>query len=283
MRAPTSSPPGSRTSPPRVPDGAPAPGRLAVHDTGSGPALLLLHAFPLDASQWDHQVASLSGSHRCLRPDMWGCGGTPPHPEPLSVTLDAYADAVLAELDAREVEKAVVAGSSMGGYAAFALLRRAPQRIRGLVLASTRAGDDTEQQRDDRRVMAERALREGVEFVVEPMVQRLLAAPAREQAHITDPLRGRIRRCTPEGIAACQSAMAARPDSTPLLGSIDVPALVISGDHDAVISAADSDAMAAGIRGARREVLPGIGHLGNLEAPAVFCGLLQDFLDGLAG
>ena len=77
---------GSRSSPGPGPgtSGAPQqPPELALHDTGSGPSLLLLHAFPLDASQWDHQVAALSGEFRCLRPDMWGCGSSPELPDPL--------------------------------------------------------------------------------------------------------------------------------------------------------------------------------------------------------
>ena len=263
-----------------MPDGG-AP-RLTVWETGDGPALLLLHAFPLDASQWDHQVAALSGGWRCLRPDMWGCGATPPHPDPSAVTLDGYAAAVLAELDERGVGEVVVAGSSMGGYTAFALLRRAPERVRGLVLLSTRATADTDAQAEDRRSMAERALREGVEFIVEPMAQRLLAPAARAEAHISDPLRGRVRRCTPEGIAACQFAMAARPDSTDLLATVTVPTLVVAGDHDAVISGAETEALAGAIAGARLEVLAGVGHLANLETPAAVSALLDGFLAGIA-
>ena len=87
---------GSRSSPGPGPgsSGDPhQPPELALHDTGSGPSLLLLHAFPLDASQWDHQVAALSAGFRCLRPDMWGCGESPELPEPLLATLDGYAAA----------------------------------------------------------------------------------------------------------------------------------------------------------------------------------------------
>jgi 3-oxoadipate enol-lactonase len=123
----------------------------AVHDTGSGPALLMLHAFPLDSSQWDHQVAVLSGSHRCLRPDMWGCGSSPALADPGLATLDAYAEAIIAWLDRTGVGQVVAVGASMGGYVAFALLRRAPARVRALVLASSRAAADAAEQAANRR------------------------------------------------------------------------------------------------------------------------------------
>ena len=107
----------------------------------------------------------------------------------------------------------------MGGYTALALLRLAPERVSALVLASSRAAADTPEQAKNRRKMAGLALRDGVETAV-PMVKRLLGPRARGEPQIADPVVGRIRRCRPAGIAACQSAMAGRPDSTPLLGLV---------------------------------------------------------------
>ena len=254
------------------------PPRLALHDTGAGPSLLLLHAFPLDASQWDHQVAALSGGFRCLRPDMWGCGESPELPEPLLATLDGYAAAVLRSLDAAGVSEFVAVGTSMGGYAALALLRLDPERVSALVLASSRATADTPKQADNRRKMAKLVLRDGVETVV-PMVKRLLGPRARDEPHIADPVVGRIRHCRPAGIAACQAAMACRPDSTPLLGLVDVPALVIQGDQDAIVSLDEAREEAAVLPRGELAVIPGVGHLANLEDPPAFTATLREFLD----
>jgi pimeloyl-ACP methyl ester carboxylesterase len=238
----------------------------AVHDTGTGEAVLFLHAFPLDASQWDHQVAALSSELRCVRVDLWGCGTSPPPPagEP---TLDGFATAVLAALDSRNIDRVAVVGLSMGGYLAFALWRLAPQRIRSLVLCNTRATADAAASRGDRLAMADQVEREhSVESIVEPMVARLLSPGAQAEAHIVDPLRGRIRRCTPAGIAYAQRAMAARPDSTALLATITVPALVIAGTRDAIIPTPEVLAIADGIPGARYVELD-CGHVSNLEMP----------------
>ena len=249
----------------------------AIHDTGTGAPVLFLHAFTLDASQWDHQVAALSDDMRCIRVDLWGCGSSPAPPagEP---ALDGFAAAVLAALDSLNIDKVAVVGLSMGGYLAFTLWRLAPQRIRALALCNTRATADTAAARGDRLAMAEQVEREqSVESIVEPMVARMLSPGAHDEAHIVDPVRGRIRRCSPAGIAFAQRAMAARPDSTALLASIDVPALVIAGSRDAIIPTQEVRAMADGITDARYCELE-CGHLSNLERSRAVNQELATFL-----
>jgi 3-oxoadipate enol-lactonase len=249
-----------------------------VHDTGSGPAVLFLHAFPLDASMWDTQVAAVSDRYRCLRPDAYGCGSSPPPPPRL--TLDDVADGIAAALAERGVESAAVVGLSMGGYTAFALLRRAPSLVRALVLCDTRAAADTEQARVDRLVMAEQVRRNAsVEGIVEPVVARLLAPQSAAEYHISDPVRARIRRCTPAGVIACQEAMAARPDATRQLAGIAVPTLVMCGSLDAVTPPDEAQRMAAAIPGAQLSLIEGAGHLSNLERWDAFNATLHGFLD----
>lgn len=251
---------------------------LRVHDTGDGPPLVFLHAFPLDASMWDHQVAAFSGRFRCLRPDVYGFGSSPAPPAGMS--LDDVAQAVVEALDARGVGAVTVVGLSLGGYVAFAMLRRFADRVSRLVLCDTRAGADSEQARADRLRMAEEVRAAGsVESIVEPMVGRLLAAQGAAEFHVSDPVRGRIRRATPAGVAAAQEAMALRPDSTPQLGAIRVPALVLVGSQDAVTPPDEAERMAAAIPGAELRVIEGAGHLSNLERWDDFNAALAAFVD----
>jgi pimeloyl-ACP methyl ester carboxylesterase len=167
----------------------------------------------------------------------------------------------------------------MGGYVTFALLRRVADRVGALVLCDTRAGTDTEQARADRLAMAAQVRRDGVEGIVEPMVGRLLAPHSATEFHISDPVRGRIRRATAEGVAAAQEAMAGRPDSTALLGSISVPTLVVVGAQDALTPPEEARRMADAIPGARIEVIDDAGHLSNLERWDAFNAALARFLD----
>jgi len=212
---------------------------------------------------------------------MWGCGDSEPLPDPMLASLDGYAAALVEWLAGAGVKEVVGVGCSMGGYVLFSLLRRAPELLRGLVLVSTRAGADTPEQAANRRKMAELALRDGAETAV-PMANRLLGPQAREEPHIRDSVEGRIRRCRPDGIAACQMAMAARPDSTGLLGSVDIPTLVIAGEQDAIIGLDEARAMAEALPQAELQVIPQVGHLPNLEDHQAFTEALAGFLNRLA-
>ncbi len=253
---------------------------LAFHDTGEGPALLMLHAFPLDSSMWDAQVAMLSGQYRCLRPDFWGCGSSPPPPGPQ--TIDGYAAELVRGLDARGVGDFTVCGSSMGGYTAFALLRAVAARVRAVVLSGTRAADDDAPGRAARQQMIDNVRGGGVEAIVEPMTTRLLCHRCCEEVHIADPVRGRIRRCSEEGVVAAIEAIAARPDSREMLPGVRAPALVVCGTADGIVPIDEARAMAAAIPGAELHEFEGAAHLPNLEQPMAFSALLGAFLDGSA-
>ncbi|MDQ6847215.1 MAG: alpha/beta hydrolase [Candidatus Dormibacteraeota bacterium] len=250
---------------------------LTIHDSGEGPALLLLHAYPLDASMWDAQVAALSGRYRCLRPDFWGCGTSPPPPG--EVTIDGYAGSLLGQLDERGVSDFAVCGSSMGGYTSFALLRMASSRVRAVALVGTRSAADEDDARAARMDVAEQVRSRGVEAVVEPMTERLLCERCRTEVHIADPVRGRIRRCSPAGVLAALHAIAARSDSTALLGDIRVPTLVVCGTADGIVPLEESRAMAGAIPHAQLHEFEGSAHLPSLEQPMAFSALLGKFLD----
>ena len=250
---------------------------LHVHDTGEGPAVLFLHGYPLDASQWDAQVAELSGRYRCLRPDFWGCGLSPAPPD--GVTLDGYVHDVIAALDERRIDSFAVVGHSMGGYQAFALWRRAPHRIPAMVLSNTRAAADGPDARAARDAQAESVRGGGVEAIVEPMVGRMLCTRCQAEAHIADPVRGRIRRCTAAGVLAAVVAIRDREDSLPTLPTITAPALVVAGTADVIVPIDESRAMAAAIPGGVLHEMENGGHLANLEQPHRYTALVGEFLD----
>ncbi|HEX6230411.1 MAG TPA: alpha/beta fold hydrolase [Actinomycetota bacterium] len=231
--------------------------------------LLLLHAWPLDARMWEPQLPALDDL-TVAAPHHPGFGGSEPAGE--VSTMSACAARAVSALDEAGIERAVVCGLSMGGYVAFELWRRAPERFLGLILANTRAVADTPEGAAGRHALAERLRREGNVLVDEPPALLAEDAPAALLEHV----RSLIADQTAEAIAASAIGMAERPDSTPDLPGIGVPTLVVTSTGDRLIAPEVSGAMAGAIPGARLEVLEGVGHLTNLEAPEVFGRLLLE-------
>ncbi len=254
-------------------------GELEYAVSGDGPALLLFHAFPLGLFMWDAQARALAATHRVIRFDAGGFGGSDRGPGPL--TMERIADDGLALLDHLGIRKAVVGGCSMGGYAALAFARRHPERLFGLVLQDTRAGADSEEARTGRAALAAKVLAEGASAAVAAFLPKLLGETTkREQPALAAELGERILATSPQAIADALHGLAARADSRPTLVEVRVPTLVLVGSEDVLTPPPESEAMAAAIPGARLEVVPRAGHLANLEQPEAVNALLAAFLAG---
>ncbi len=248
--------------------------RMAYSDVGSGSPVLFLHAFPLSGAMWQSQVEALRGSHHLIVPDLRGFGATDAPPGPYS--MDQQADDLAALLDHLGLEQVTLVGLSMGGYIAFALMRRHPQRVCALVLADTRAGADNDEGKARREANARLAETQGAAAIAEQMIPNLVA-PAAPQT-VRDTLRQMIVANSSDGIAGALRGMAQRPDSTCDLAAIQVPTLVIVGAEDTLTPPADAKILHAGITGSRLVTLPDAGHMANLEQPAAFNAALSAFL-----
>lgn len=233
-------------------------------------SLILIHAFPVDAGMWDEQVASLGREAEVLAPHLPGFGGTAPAGDVL--TMESAGDHVVAEMDRAGIDRAVVCGLSMGGYVAFPMWRRHPDRFSGLVLADTRAEPDDDAGRERRRQVAEKARAEGSEAIADepPPLLSENADPA-----MWERVREMIRHQSGASIAAAALGMAEREDARPLLPGIGVPVTVIVGAEDTLTPPSMSEAMVSAIPHAELIVLEGAGHLSNLEAPDGFTEALR--------
>jgi pimeloyl-ACP methyl ester carboxylesterase len=252
--------------------------RLAVEDRGAGPVLLLVHGFPLDHTMWDGQAAHLRDICRVIVPDLRGFGASDVTSG--TVTMDAFADDLAALLDALGIREAVtLCGLSMGGYIAFAFWQRHRERVAKLVLCDTRSAADSEELRQTRLSVAEQVLSAGPSVAVAAMLPRLLAeATPERQPEVARRLEEMMRQTPAEGIAAAQRGMAHRPDVTHLLARIDVPALLLCGQYDAISPPAEMRGMARAMPHAHYVEIPDAGHLSPMENPAAVNAAMRAFL-----
>jgi pimeloyl-ACP methyl ester carboxylesterase len=228
------------------------------------PALVLLHAFPLDRSMWDREVRTLAdAASPIIAVSFPGFGKSElPSRQP---TLDDYADAVLGVMDAARVEKAAIAGLSMGGYVAFSIWRRHKKRVERLALIDTKAEGDTPEAAANRVRLAATIREHGVEALLKTPPKWL-----RDGSPHWDALKATIRMQDKEAVAQASVAMSTRADSLKDLATIDVPTAVIVGEADALTPLANAQTMADAIPNASLTVIPDAGHIANIDAPEAF-------------
>jgi pimeloyl-ACP methyl ester carboxylesterase len=251
-------------------------GSVGFDEAGAGVPVLLLHGFPHDRTLWSAQLAAPPAGARLIAPDLPGFGGSARIDVP---SLDAWADWCMAFCDALALQKVVVAGLSMGGYLAFALWRRHPERISALVLADTRAGADSDEGKAKRVAMQQMARAQGVGAVADAMITGMVGKTTREtRPKVVALLDEMMRGASVDGVSDALDAMRTRADSTATLATITVPTLIICGAEDALTPVKESEAMHLAIPDSQLGMIPGAGHASNLEHPAAFNALLSGFL-----
>lgn len=245
-------------------------------------ALVLLHAFPIGANLWEPQMRAVPKGWRLITPDLRGFGGSTEVDSINALSISDYADDVVDLLQELGVSRAVIGGCSMGGYATLALYQAAPQVFEGMVLANTRAGADSPEARANRRNMLALVDREGPSGVARDMMPKLLGQTTKDNNPTAEAtVRRFIKQQSPVAIRSAVHRMMHRPDSLPLLAQVSVPTLVITGAEDEMIPVEESRRIAKDVRGATLVIVPGAGHLANLEQPEAFNAALTAFLTAL--
>lgn len=250
---------------------------IAYDDVGSGPPVVFLHGFPHNRALWLPQLSALAGTYRCIAPDLRGFGdSTAAGPW----TMTQFAEDVVGLLDVLEIPAAAICGLSMGGYIAFEMWRRHPERVHALVLADTKATADSEQARAKRLDAINLVNQSGSGAIADAQIAGMVGKSTRERnPGLVDDLRRMMASAPADGVAGALHALMARPDSTPTLSTITVPTLIIVGDEDALTPPKEARAMGEQIRGSTVEEIEGAGHVSNLERPAAFNHLLNEFLE----
>jgi pimeloyl-ACP methyl ester carboxylesterase len=208
--------------------------------------VVLLHAFPLDERMWEPQLAAL-GDQQVMVPNLYGLGGS---------SIDGWAERVLEEVEG----ELVAVGASLGGYVALAMARRDPERIRGLLLAGSRATPDPPDRKALRDEMIGVVEKEGIEGW-----NREFSPPGP-----SDRMKDELVR----GIEALRD----RPDATDVVTSFEGPLVVVVGDQDDILPVDEARQIAASAPTGRFEVVEGAGHLVSVDAPERFNQILLELL-----
>jgi 3-oxoadipate enol-lactonase len=173
---------------------------------------------------------------------------------------------------------------SMGGYVSFAIYRKFPSRVVGLILAATRSGPDSPQARENRQKTVELVRSSGVPSVVDTMLPRLLAPKTfTTNPELVEQVKDIMLSSTVEGIIGDSLGMKDRPDATGSLSGIRLPTLILLGSEDQIIPVRDAEGMHSAIRNSRLVIVPNAGHLLNMEQPEIFNREVRDFIHSFTG
>ena len=211
--------------------------------------VVLLHALPLDERMWEPQRPVLPDA---VTPRLYGRGRS----------MDSWAQSIAAEVEG----ELVLVGASMGGYCAFAVARREPERVRALLLVGARPDPDPADRRERRAATIDLIRNEGPEALWRDMVPKLFADPANADERLL--YRDR------DGLVAAVEAIRDRPDATDVARAYGDRARFVVGEYENFVSPGELSEF--DIR-----VVPGAGHLVNLERPVAFNAELEDFLAGV--
>jgi len=247
---------------------------------GDGPPVVLLHPFPANHKIWLPAAELLAGRYRLIVPDLRGHGQSTPGNGP--ATMQKHTSDLVRLAEASGVGKAVYAGVSIGGYILFELWRRHRDRVSGLILCDTRAGADTDEGRANRLKASDDVEKQGPVPFIDSMIPKLLGDTTRTtRPDLVERARKMMLEASVAGIAAVQRGMAARPDSTADLKTINVPTLVIVGAEDTLTPLGEAESMQRQIAGSRLQVIPRAGHYAVFEQHEAAGKAIRGFLDGL--
>jgi pimeloyl-ACP methyl ester carboxylesterase len=257
--------------------------RLFYEVAGNGRPIVLAHAGIADSRMWDDQMAAFAPEFKVVRYDLRGFGRSSIPPAEY-----AHHDDLLGLLRALDIPSAILVGASMGGDVVTALALEHPEAADALILVDSLVG--TAERSDELRAgwkAVDAAFEAGdVERAIELELRMWVDGPARSPEAVDPAVRERVRvmdtdlftRVTEQELASEQDV---EPPGWSRLAEIRVPTLVFAGEEDQPEALASADALATGITGARKVMIPGAAHLPSMERPAEFNRIVLEFIRNL--
>lgn len=252
--------------------------RIAYEDIGAGDPIVFIHGHPFDHTLWNAQ-APLADRYRMILPDLRGYGRS--GGEGYRIMMDEIALDIAHLLDELRVSSAIVCGLSMGGQIALEFYRLFPGRVRALVIADSDARGETPESYQRRMDLIALIERIGMRQYTEEHINEYVASASLQNKAVYDHLFAMMAGTRAEAAIAAHRGRAERRDHMEALGSIAVPTLLIVGSEDHFTPPAVMEAMRARIPGARLVVIPGAGHLPNMEDPEAYNRAFLDFCQSI--
>lgn len=258
--------------------------RLFYSVQGDGPAVVLLHPTPCDHRFWKGVAGNLAGRYRVIVPDLRGHGKSEAGEGP--ITVEQLGADVLRLLDRLEIQRALFAGCSIGGYTLYQIWRSAAARVQALAFCCAKPQADTEAGRLQREEWIAKVRERGTGEFIDAQLDKLIG-PTAHQRHPERLAEARemMELVTPAAMIAIQQGLAVRPDSVETARGIRVPTFVLAGGEDPVSTPADMKLLAETIRnggyGAEYTELRDAGHLAPWEQPEMVGRLLRRFFDSV--
>lgn len=245
---------------------------LFFADYGSGTAVVFLHAFALDHRVWLPVAEKMKENARVILPDLRGHGRSPA-PQ-VNYTMRGMAEDIVKVMDDLSIEKAFLAGNSMGGYVSLAFARHFPDRLAGLALVASHVYADPAEKKASRLDDMEKLKKVPVSEVLSAMPERLSRIP-----RVVKFCREIIRVNNPNGMIGALAAMAERPDMSDIFEVLSVPVLIIAGQEDQFIPIEQSRRMTELMKKPSLVEIPEAGHLPMLDQPQLSYRTLRYFLN----
>lgn len=252
---------------------------IFYREAGRGRPLILLHGFPLDSRIWSAQLDGLADCCRVIAPDLRGFGQSSSS-DPF--TMESLADDVYALAERLGAIPFVLGGLSMGGYVSFALERKYPNALQGLILIDTKAEGDSPEAKTNRTRMIDLCRSDGSSAVALQMMPKMLADDTLvSRPDVLQKLSRIMEECPPTAIEHACLAMRDRPDQSCNLPSIAVPVQLICGQSDVLTPPSLMQQMQSAIPHAQLAVIPGAGHMTPMEQPELVNQAIRRFLQSL--
>lgn len=230
-------------------------------ESGSGPALVLIHGFCETSSIWDDFVPRLSSRFRVICPDLPGFGMSKMLPAPFSIS--DVGDEMMKWLQSNAISKPVVIGHSLGGYVTLAMANRGEVPFAGIGLFHSTALPDTDEKKANRNKVIEFVNKNGVKPYIDTFVPSLFHD--KQSPHI-EPVNALLSKTDPEALTAYVASMRDRPDQSVLLARYPRPVLMIAGTNDDLIPLESIQKQAKSLQKGTLAVLRETGHMGMMES-----------------